>query len=460
MEHVAASTAKHVFILLFDIKQAFDKGVVAGPVSSPRSGPPPTRNPRSDREFPQGPQRVVARLRTGLRHRGHDGMPTGVRARPISMNAVVHQLLERLERADLHPLAFVDDLGVVLEGLTKEEIEEHGRQAVAIVVEWCALVKLQVASQKTKICRLKGHLSKRSPLVIQLDGTTICRNSAPTYLGVVLAKGFNPRAHIAQAGAKALAKFGQTTALSSVTWGISFWSRQILYGALFDSVMVYACPAWTANARSLHWGETNKAQRRALLMVTQAYLTTSTEALQVLAGKLPMDLRLRAVAAKLLLKHDRDPRIQGLTTDKEIDEWSLDEWQAMDVQQQGPPYARDLAGRARPPETKVGRRGPPHLPVGYWSQGLSGKTARFPPAAESSLPVRSQGGDSGACGTGVPPPQRRAPTMARRPGGEQHWKIEHLADGLLVSRKRRGHQKVCARDDDNEAVADQESRAR
>lgn len=43
-------------------------------------------------------------------------------------------------------------------------------------------------------------------------------------------------------------------------------------------------------------------QRRALLGITSAYKTTSTEALQVLAGTLPQDLEIALIAKRRIFK--------------------------------------------------------------------------------------------------------------------------------------------------------------
>lgn len=100
-----------------------------------------------------------------------------------------------------------------------------------------------------------------------------------------------------------------------------------MYRTLFETIALYACPAWTLEAKSRHWAELEKAQRSALLMVTQAYRTTSTDALQILAGQLPIDLRLRAMSSKWLVAHDQPSQIPGQETEEQIDEWSLDNWQ-------------------------------------------------------------------------------------------------------------------------------------
>ncbi|KAF6199598.1 hypothetical protein GE061_007624 [Apolygus lucorum] len=97
--------------------------------------------------------------------------------------------------------------------------------------------------------------------------------------------------------------------------------------ALFETAMLYACPAWTERAKGKHWKSILSAQQSALLMVTQAYRTTSHEALQVLTGQMPLDIKLRLQASQWLISHGRTSRIPDCETEEEITESSLNQWQ-------------------------------------------------------------------------------------------------------------------------------------
>ena len=128
----------------------------------------------------------------------------------------------------------------VLLARTKAEIEEKGTQAVSLISQWCSSVKLELAVEKTVLYQLRGSLNMRSPPIIRLDGRTIRGEENPKYLGCLQGKDFNPAAHIT------IAKYGSIRPVTRVQWGVTYWSRRIMYKALFETVALYACPAWTS----------------------------------------------------------------------------------------------------------------------------------------------------------------------------------------------------------------------
>ncbi|KAF6210151.1 hypothetical protein GE061_013253 [Apolygus lucorum] len=219
VEKVRDSSQKYVFLLLFDVSKAFD-----------RMWWPAVKIALLEANLPPGMLALVCSFlqdrRACLNEYGAQcvlnvemGCPQGSVLGPYLWTRLFDQLLVRLADSRLQPLAFVDDLAVLLEGQTKSSIEEQGRQAVAIIEDWCSLVKLQIASSKTVQCQLKGKLNTRSPPVIAIGGNNIRHNSTPKYLGVILEKDLNPSAHTTETVGKALAKFGRTKSLSGVTWG-------------------------------------------------------------------------------------------------------------------------------------------------------------------------------------------------------------------------------------------------
>ncbi|KAF6207172.1 hypothetical protein GE061_018411 [Apolygus lucorum] len=254
--------------------------------------------------------------------------PQGSVSGPYLWTLLLDDLLRDLTAQDVETFAFVDDLGVLLLCMTKAEIEREGARAVKTIEDWCKTVKLELSAGKTVMCQLKGNLNTRSPQVIRLeDGTTIRYDQHPKYLGIALSKDFNPTAHTNAIVAKALSSFGRTKSLARVTWGISYYSKRIMYSALFESVLLYACLVWSYKAKGKHWSVLLRSQRSALLMVTSVYRTTSTEARQVLAGQIPIDLRIRAVTANWLINHDQDAQLPDCRTSEDVEQWCMDEWQ-------------------------------------------------------------------------------------------------------------------------------------
>lgn len=135
----------------------------------------------------------------------------------------------------------------------------------------------------------------RSPPVIRVDGQTIKAPIVLTYLGVRMAAGLRFSANARYVREKIPARVAAIRAVGGAAWGISYQSRQLYYSALCQSVLLYAAPAWMLGLRAADWATLLSAQRSALLAVTKAYRTTSTDALQIIAGRPPLDLQARAM---------------------------------------------------------------------------------------------------------------------------------------------------------------------
>lgn len=91
-------------------------------------------------------------------------------------------------------------------------------------------------------------------------------------------------------------------------------------------MLLYAAPVWTRVLREADWAKLRSAQRSALLVVTQAYRTTSTDALTVIAGRPPIDLKAKAVCAAWELANGYQPCVP-VQSKEEVDAWLIEEWQ-------------------------------------------------------------------------------------------------------------------------------------
>ncbi|XP_023240769.1 uncharacterized protein LOC111639203 [Centruroides sculpturatus] len=85
--------------------------------------------------------------------------------------------------------------------------------------------------------------------------------------------------------------FNALARVAKATWGLSCEAIEIIYKGAFLSRLTYGPAAWHKAAEGCAIRrKLSTAQRCALLRLTKAYRTTSTEALQIIAGTLPLDL--------------------------------------------------------------------------------------------------------------------------------------------------------------------------
>lgn len=91
--------------------------------------------------------------------------------------------------------------------------------------------------------------------------------------------------------------FSQLARIAKVRWGISSAIMETMYNGIFLPVAAYAAAGWVDKVNSYHRKQLTQAQRYALLRVTKAYRTISSEALCVIAGVVSIEF---ALAEKLL----------------------------------------------------------------------------------------------------------------------------------------------------------------
>lgn len=78
--------------------------------------------------------------------------------------------------------------------------------------------------------------------------------------------------------------------LSTASWRIKPSIHKTLYSTIVERIVLYAVPVWY-NCKVVLAKRLQSLQRSLLLWVTKCYKTVSTDALKVLAGVLPLDVR-------------------------------------------------------------------------------------------------------------------------------------------------------------------------
>lgn len=167
----------------------------------------------------------------------------------------------------------------------------RAEQAIRTVDAWMRGRGLEVAAQKTKAALLIGRRQTRGQRVIHALGVPIELESHIRYLGMWLDSGESWVRHVEEACRKADATARSIRSVMPRIGGAGDWARRLL-ASVHQSVVLYGAPIW-ADATRLGRvkAQLNRSQRPVLIAVARANRTVSTEALQVVAGVVPMDLQ-------------------------------------------------------------------------------------------------------------------------------------------------------------------------
>ncbi|KAI5735310.1 hypothetical protein M8J77_016890 [Diaphorina citri] len=249
------------------------------------------------------------------------GVPQGSVNGPALWNVLYDGVLELQMPHGVHLIAYADDLAMVVIAKTEEEIELNANTGINRICEWMDDTGLQLAPEKTEATLLVGR--KRCRIShINLMGTTINIKESLKYLGVILDKKLTFRPHIEYIAEKASKAANSLIRIMPRQGGASVNKRRLLNNVV-ESTILYASPVW---GKSLQVARNRKkleaVQRIMLLRICRTYRTVSTEALQVIAGVVPIDLLVdeRTRCYSLSREEKEDERI--LTHNTWQDKWS------------------------------------------------------------------------------------------------------------------------------------------
>jgi len=259
------------------------------------------------------------------------GCPQGSCYGPDLWRYAVNGLLSRTFPLNTEIIAYADDLALLISANTIDDLERHARDMLDQATDWAAAHKLEFSSGKSQALIMKGKMQTLPAL--RLCGDPIEFQPVVKYLGVSIQQNGKYNTHIRETADKTAELFSKLRSITQAEWGLTNETTTKIYKAVYVPRMGYAPAVWVDV--SLKYKQCRKwllqSQRRPLLCMTKAYRTASTEALQVLAGILPLDLELEARAAVERLRSEE--KESGVATivcrQRQVEAWdnARHQWQ-------------------------------------------------------------------------------------------------------------------------------------
>lgn len=233
------------------------------------------------------------------------GCVQGSIAGPAFWNLVLDPLLVELGSLGVYCQAFADDMVLVFSGHSGQSIGTETSRILDRVHAWGLENKLRFAPHKTYAMVVTNKL-KFDPPVLSMAGVMVPLVEEIKLLGLIVDHKLNFNSHVSYVCRKAAGIYRQLSTAARTTWGLNPEIVRTMYMAVVEPVVLYASSVWApAVDKIMVQNQLNTIQRGFAQKICRAYRTVSLHAALVLAGLLPLDLRIREHAELYELKRGR-----------------------------------------------------------------------------------------------------------------------------------------------------------
>ncbi|XP_063629985.1 uncharacterized protein LOC134801375 [Cydia splendana] len=201
-----------------------------------------------------------------------------------------------------HVQAFADDVVMVFSGDTAQGIQREADAALAHVRAWGVRNKLNFAPHKTQAMVVTNKMKYDSPR-LSMGGVSIGLSREIKILGLTVDDKLTFNTHATNVCQKALGIYKQLARAAKIHWGLGPEITRTIYTAVIEPVIMYAASAWApATNKICVRKQLDAVQRGFAQKIIKAYRTVSLNSALLLAGLLPLDIRVREAASLYCIK--------------------------------------------------------------------------------------------------------------------------------------------------------------
>lgn len=221
------------------------------------------------------------------------GVPQGSCLGPTLWLVLMNELLTQLTDTERWRVqAFADDLIIMAKSEAGIRFIPMLNPVLHKVSDWASGCGLEFSLGKCiyTVISARGKSPRTVSWALSLGNGRVRHQTGITYLGVYFDSDLSWMPHLTRRQ-EAASKFQyKLSRVASAMWGLKPSVLKAVYLTVTEKMLLYAAPIWyTGHVKQRQ--RLASMQRPSLLCITKAYSTVSTDALCVLAGVLPLDLR-------------------------------------------------------------------------------------------------------------------------------------------------------------------------
>ena len=207
---------------------------------------------------------------------------------------------------------YADDTATLSGSADMEVARKRAQQAADVLVDWCRKWKMVLAGEKSQLLVLSQWAKDASSCAIRVAGATVSAGDSLRLLGVTMDRLLNFGKHVESLHRKVRPRTAQLRKLTGRSWGLQEQQLRTVANGYVRGSLEHAAAAWLPTTAATHVEALDREMRAAARAVTGCTRSTPVDALMAEAGLMPMGVRKKVLATRLLCRARSLPQEEPL----------------------------------------------------------------------------------------------------------------------------------------------------
>ena len=198
-------------------------------------------------------------------------------------------------------IAFADDLILATRGRTVIEAENMANIELTKISAWARDNKIHFNEQKSKTMLMSRRKRKeRKEVEIYMNSRLLTQVHSLKYLGIILDTKLTFKNHINYITDKCSRLIFALSKSAKLNWGLGHEALKTIYTGAILPLLQYGAPIWINSlAKDSYKTKLIRVQRLMNIKIAKSFRTVSNEALCIITGLTPIDIKIEETAQLL-----------------------------------------------------------------------------------------------------------------------------------------------------------------